>query len=166
MPRSTTPSAGGGSPVATKRHKPDRLIIVDASLSRRVAATLRERGREAKALTELGLRAALDPQVLEDVFSQYPEAVLLTGDDRMPEAHPEPIRRFRATMATVEPWDRRPRATRVGDLPQEEMWKREVSQRWAHEVAQQERATIWRYSERRRRWTPNIRNPQGKLFKA
>lgn len=139
--------------------------MVDASLSPSVAKALCERGREALALAQLGLRTARDPDVIDGVFSKYPEAVLLTGDDRMPEEHAVVIAQARATIATIEPWDRRPRALRRGQLSQEEMWKREVSQRWAHEVASQDRGSVWRYAERRRKWTPSIRNPQGKLFK-
>ena len=114
------------------------------------------------------MHKALDPVVLETVFTRYPEATLLTADDRMPEAHPVIIERLRATIATIEPWDRRPReALAVHEtLAEEELWKREVAQRWVHEMAQQDRGSLWRYAEKRRKWTPNIRNPQGRLFKA
>jgi hypothetical protein len=115
------------------------------------------------------LRQALDPAVIEGVFGRYPDAVLVTYDDRMPEEHPVIIERNRATVATVEPWDRRDRAPLFGHeiLADDELWKREVVQRWAHEMARQDRGSIWRYDrERRHKWTPNIRNPQGKLFKT
>lgn len=164
------PLAGGRSRVPTKRHsRSERLLIIDASLSSKVASRLRERGREAKSLNELDLRTALDPQVVEAVFGLYPDAVLVTYDDRMPEEHPVVIERHRATVATIEPWDRKKRAPLFGHdvLADDELWKREVTHRWAHEMALQERGSIWRYDrEKRRKWTPNIRNPQGKLFKT
>lgn len=163
------PSGGGRSRVATKRHKPpDRLLVIDESLSPKMASRLRERGREALSTLQLGLREALDPEVLEAVFGEHPEAILVTGDDRMPGEHPVVIANLRATLATVEPWERRPRAPLLEhpELAVEEVWKREVVQRWAHMMAAQDRGSIRRYArDRHVVWVPNIRNPQGKLFK-
>lgn len=161
-------SAGGRSRVATKRHKqPERLLVIDESLSPKMASRLRERGREALSTLQLGLREALDPEVLEAVFGSHPEAVLVTGDDRMPEEHPVVIANLKATIATIEPWERRPRAPLAEhpELAVEEIWKREVVQRWAHVMATQDRGTIRRYArDRHAMWSPNIRNPQGRLF--
>ena len=116
----------------------------------------------------MGLREMLDPDVLETVFRKFPQAVLVTGDDRMPEAHPSVIAELEATIATIEPWERRSRPPLAEHdvFAPDELWKREVVQRWAHVMAGQERGSIRRYSHRQAVWTPNIRNPQGKLFKA
>src|SRR4051812_15154548 len=109
--RSATPSDGGRSQVATKRrHKPkERLLVVDASLSSKLASRLRERGREAVSCGELGWAKLKDPPLLREVFAAYPEAVLVTGDDNMPLNHPLVIKAVGATIATVEPWDRKSR---------------------------------------------------------
>ncbi len=158
--RSATQSAGGRSPVATKRHRaPERLLVVDASLSGKLAGRLRERGREAKSAAELGWKDHLDPD---------PECVLVTGDDRMPLEHAAVIEEVGGTIATVEPYDRVVRAPfYVPDghaVP--EVWKRDVVQRWAHAMARQDRLSIRRYSRTHAGpWTPRIRNPQGRLFK-
>lgn len=163
-------AGGGRSRVATKPHKQqDRLLVIDENLSPKMAQRMRERGREALSAVQLGLKGVLDPQVLEFVFERYPEAVLVTGDDRMPEEHADAIARFEATVATIEPWSRRPRAPLAEHpaLGVEEVWKREVLQRWAHAMAAQDRGSIRRYSrDRRAVWRPKIRNPQGRPFVA
>lgn len=142
--------------------------MIDASLSGKLAGRLRERGRDAKSAAELGWKDHLDPDLLRAVFGAFPEAVLVTGDDRMPLEHPVVIEAVGATIATVEPYDRIPR--QPFPVPDghtaPEVWKRDVVQRWAHAMAAQESQSIRRYSRvNAAAWTPRIRNPQGRLFK-
>jgi hypothetical protein len=106
--------------------------------------------------------------MLQALFQDHPEAVLVTGDDNMPQNHPLVIKQVAATIATVEPWDRRERPPLVlpPGLSSDEAWKREVVQRWAHNMAVQASGSIRRYSrDRSVTWTPRIRQPQGRLFK-
>jgi hypothetical protein len=142
--------------------------VIDASVTPKLAHRLRERGREAVAASEKGWKDLLDPDLLEAVFSTYPEGVLVTGDDKMPQEHPVVIERVQATIATIEPWDRRerpPHAVVPPGFTNEEVWKREVVQRHAHAMALQEFRSIRRYSrDRGAVWTPRIRSPQGRLF--
>jgi hypothetical protein len=164
------PSDGGRRRVATKRHKPpERLLIVDASLAPKLASRLRERGRAAKSAGELGWKDHEDPDLLRSVFGEYPEAVLVTADDNMPADHPLIIKEVGATIATIEPWDRRPRPPLVlhDGMTADEAWKREVVHRWAHSMATQALREVRRYARDvgGKRWTPRIRNPQGQLFK-
>lgn len=169
--RSETPSGGGRSPVATKRHKAqERLLVVDASLTPKLATRLKERGREAVSANELGWKDYLDPDLLRAVFGRYPNAVLVTGDDKMPQEHPVVIAEVKATIATIEPWDRvarTPHRVTPDGLSDEEIWKREVVQRWAHKMATQDSESVRRYSrERGAPWTARVRSPQGRLFKS
>jgi hypothetical protein len=132
-----------------------------------MGSRLRERGREAQSANELGFRDFEDPDLLREVFGRFPHAVLVTADDRMPEEHPGVIEDVQATIATIEPWDRRerPPLNLPSGLSADEAWKREVVQRWAHAMANQGGGSIQRYSrEKRGAWTPRVRNPQGRLF--
>lgn len=118
---------------------------------------------------ELGWADLLDPDLLRAVFGEYPAAVLVTGDDNMPGDHPVVVVETEATIATVEPWDRRPRPPLVvpEGLSPDEVWKREVVQRWAHAMASQERRAVRRYSrERSGVWKRHVRPVQGRLFKS
>jgi hypothetical protein len=95
--------------------------------------------------------------------------VLVTADDNMPENHPLVIQEVGATLATIEPWERRERPPLVlpEGLSADEAWKREVIQRWAHKMATQEPQSIRRYARQRHGlWTPRIRTKQAKLFSA
>jgi hypothetical protein len=164
------PDAGGRLQVATRRrHKTvERLLVVDESLSPKMAHRLRERGRGAKSTVELGYGRLKDPALLRALFGDLPDAVLVTGDDNMPQNHPLVIKEVAATVATIEPWDRRDRPPLVlpPGLSSDEAWKREVVQRWAHVMAVQERQSIRRYSrDRNAIWKPRIRNPQRRLFR-
>lgn len=166
-----TQYVGGRLRVVTKPHRAgERLLVIDASLTSQPASRLRERGRQAIAVKQRGWKDLLDPDLLRNVFGEFPDAVLVTYDDRMPHEHPVVIAEVGATIATVEAWDRRPRSPHVikpDDLSNEEVWKREVVQRWAHSMALQESGSIRRYSRHRpTAWAPRIRNPQGRLFKS
>jgi hypothetical protein len=157
-------------PVATRRRhraQQERLLIVDESLSTKLAHRLRERGRDARSSAELSYGGFKDPPLLRALFSEFPQAVLITADDNMPMNHPLVIREVAATIATIEPWERRHRPPLVlqPGWSSEEAWKREVVQRWAHAMAVQEAEAIRRYSrERSGTWTLRIKNPQRRLF--
>ena len=43
--------------------------------------------------------------MLRNVCRAYPEAVLITGDDHLPEDHADVVTEVRATIATLEPWE-------------------------------------------------------------
>lgn len=131
---------------------------------------MRERGRAARSAGELGLKDHEDPDLLRALFAEHPEAVLVTSDDNMPADHPGVIKEVGATIATIEPWDRRVRDPLVlqDGMTADEAWKREVVQRWAHSMATQSRREVRRYARNvgGKVWTPRIRNPQGRLFKV
>lgn len=142
---------------------------MDASLSSKLAGRLRERGRAARSAGELGVKDHEDPDLLRAVFAEHPEAVLVTADDNMPADHPDVIKEVGATIATIEPWERRPREPLIlpENLTAEEAWKREVLQRWAHSMAVQDRRDVRRYTRNAsgRTWTPWVKPAQGSLFK-
>jgi hypothetical protein len=109
-----------------------------------------------------------DPLLLRSLFRDHPECVLVTADDNMPLNHPLIIQEVGATIATIEPWERRKREPLV--LPEfmsaDEAWKREVVQRWAHSMAIQEAGTVRRYSrETNGKWKPRIRTRQQRFFR-
>lgn len=116
------------------------LIVVDASLSPRIGTELRRRGRPAKSLAELGLQRLKDDPMLEALAHRLSEPyVLLTGDDAMPATHRPMIDATGTTVATIDA-----RWQRSGF--EQEAFKFEVSQRWAHKIASQVPLTIVRYS--------------------
>lgn len=124
-----------------------RPLAIDESLSHRLAGRLRERGREARSWKDLGLKGLNDPQVIRDVHAKLgPEAVVVTGDDHMPEDHADVIAELRATIAVVAPYNPRRRAWQAQAISPEEAWKREIVARWAHAMQTQERGSVRRYS--------------------
>ena len=64
--------------------------------------------------------------------------VLVSGDDAMPDDHPEVLAELNVTLATVDP--RRPKGI------EEAAWRRDIVHRWAHAMQIQEPGTIRRYS--------------------
>jgi hypothetical protein len=80
-----------------------------------------------------------DPLLLRSLFADHPDCVLVTADYNMPLNHPLIVDEVGATIATVEPWERRKRIPLV--LPEgisaDEAWKREVVHRWAHSAGDQ-----------------------------
>jgi hypothetical protein len=119
-------------------------------------------------VAELGYGGFLDPPLLRALFADYPEAVLVTADDNMPQNHPLIIDAVGATIATIEPWERRKRDPLVvpEGLSSDECWKREVIARWAHVMAVQELRSKRRYAkERHGEWKPRFRPRQRQLFK-
>jgi predicted nuclease of predicted toxin-antitoxin system len=67
----------------------DRVLIIDEDLSPRLARYLRERGRHARSVADLGLRNSKDPELLRELANRRTlgEWVLVTGNDAMPAEH-------------------------------------------------------------------------------
>jgi hypothetical protein len=128
-----------------------RLLVIDEDLSKRIPTELRRRGRNAKRVTQLGLKGTKDPKLLEQLHDLDPECVLITGDNDMPASHGEDLRRLGTTVAVVHPWD--PSSTRT-----EPEWEHEIVEKWAHRMEEQTAGSIIRYSlNGGRRWTPRKR---------
>jgi hypothetical protein len=128
-----------------------RLLVIDEDLSKRIPTELRRRGRNAKRVTQLGLRGTKDPKLLEELHDLDPDCVLITGDNDMPASHGEDLRRLRMTLAVVHPWD--------PDQPlTEPEWEHEIVEKWAHRMEEQSPGSIIRYSRKGgRMWTPRKR---------
>jgi predicted nuclease of predicted toxin-antitoxin system len=116
---------------------PDRVLVIDEDLNRRLSTELRRRGRVAHGIHELGLRGKLDPFVLADIFSRFADPVLVTGDDHMPDDHAAVLQEWNATVATIQPCD--------AHDPREDAYEREIVHKWAHVIAEQQTGTIRRY---------------------
>lgn len=130
---------------------PSKLLIIDVNLAKRLRTELMYRGRLAHWAGELVDKHLLDPELLPalaDALTDGPPWVLVTGDDAMPEEHPDVIAEYRVTVATIRPWDD------VETELDQEQYKREVVHRWAHSMAVQPDATVRRYSlATHRAWT-------------
>ncbi len=129
----------------------DRLIVVDACLSKRLAAQLRERKRQAVSAASLDLDQHLDPDLLRELAQRKRSWVLVTGDDSMPAEHGSVIIETRATIATIHP-----------EYPREmteHHWRMDVVQRFAHTMQSQEPGTVRRYALNGSvPWTPRRRH--------
>lgn len=115
-----------------------RLLIIDASLNKRIATDLKKRGRLTVSAAELGLKDAKDPQLLAVLGSRTDDWMLVTADDNLPAAHPVDTATSKATIATIDP-----------RIPPEfglDTWFFEVVHRWAHAMEQQPKGSIRRYS--------------------
>lgn len=129
-----------------------RLLVVDEDLSKRIATELRRRGRNAKRVTQLGLKGTKDPKLLEELHNQDPHCVLITGDNDMPASHGEDLRRLGTTVAVVHPWNPSSPLT-------EPEWEHEIVEKWAHRMEEQPFGSIIRYSLKGgRKWTPRKRS--------
>lgn len=121
----------------------ERLLVIDSCISKKVASTLRNRGRESASLAQLGLSTAEDPEVLRVLHDRYAGCVLVTADDHMPEDHADLVDRYKPTLAIVDP--------RVGkefdQSTDEDLWKWEVCMRWAHRMQEQEPQSVKRYND-------------------
>ena len=119
------------------------ILVIDADLNKRIATELKRRGRDAIALSELGLRHQKDPDLLRALAHHFGERpwVLVTGDDNMPVVHAAVIAEVSATIATIDP--RRPQDY----AENEDGWGREVAHRWAHLMERQPPSTVRRYSD-------------------
>jgi hypothetical protein len=124
-----------------------RLLVIDEDLGRRIATELRRRGRNAKRITELGLKGTKDPKLLEMLHELDPDCVLITGDNDMPASHAADLKRFMTTVAVVHPW--------VPNQPlSEPQWDHEIIEKWVHKIEEQPSGSILRYTPKAgRRWT-------------
>ncbi|HUZ42782.1 MAG TPA: hypothetical protein VMU63_00125 [Acidimicrobiales bacterium] len=131
----------------------ERLLVLDASLNRRLANELKGRGRRAVAGGEIGLGRAGDAELIRGLARRYAdeEWVLVTGDDHLPAEQAGLLEALGITVATIE-W-------RLNPAPDgREQAARDTCHRWAHAMAAQGAGTIRRYSpERNRAWTPRLR---------
>jgi hypothetical protein len=139
---------------------PSRPLHIDESLSKRLAKMLRERGRNAQSASEMGLLELKDEPALRAVYESGDDVVFVTADDSLPSDHAGVVREVRATIATIRPFElsRGWASPYQQGISEEEAWKRETVQRWAHVIADQERGTKRRYSPSGyTTWTPKIR---------
>ena len=105
------------------------LLVIDESLTNRLATQLRRRGRNAKALSELGLKGSKDDVLLAELHSQLTEPwVLVTSDDQMPLEHAATVSRLRPRLAIVDP------DVAEGYDPHTDQWECDVVHRWAHRM--------------------------------
>ena len=126
---------------------PERVLVIDENLNPRLARELRNRGRNARAIEEMGLKGADDPDLIRRTFAFYNDPVLVTSDDFMPAEHSAVLNDVQATVATIRPWT----GTDDDDYwdgkfhrdPSE--WEGEIVHRWAHIIQRQRTGTIRRY---------------------
>ena len=132
---------------------PERTLVLDASLNRRIATELKGRGRQATSAAELGMARASDPELLRGVVRRMGDQpwVLVTADDFLPAEQAGLVAELGITVATVQAQGR-------GRGVDEERFARETCHRWAHSMAAQAPAALRRYSpEANRPWTPRLR---------
>jgi len=136
-------------------------MVIDEDLNERLARELRNRGRRARAVTEIGLRGEHDTTVLRKVFDLFEDVILVTGDDSMPADHAGTIHAIAATVATVMPW-----TAKIADVGtwegrvhrNEEEWEQEIVHRWAHAMEHQAPGSVRRYTLLRHGvWKPRRR---------
>ena len=125
----------------------NRLVVIDAGLQARLAVELRTRGRAARSLRELGWHRLEDPELLGKVFADHPGAVLVTGDDSLPQAQVEKVEELRATVATLEPYELHIGAVEPpdGETSEQEAYEREIVHRWVQVMQDQPLGAIRRY---------------------
>jgi len=126
-----------------------RILVIDASLNRRLVGELKGRGRAAVSVADLGLGRSTDAELLRGLARRLAEDewVLVTADDALPEEQADLLESLEVTVATVEWRSRAPRGGR-------EQAARDTCHRWAHAMATQPAGSCRRYSpERNRRWT-------------
>lgn len=85
-------------------------------------------------------RGLKDPDLLNRIAKECPDAVLVTTDDHLPDEHAELVAKLRVTLAIVD-------AVAASGYSEEE-WKHEVVHRWAHRMVDQPSGTIRRYGLR------------------
>jgi len=135
-----------------------RLLFIDESLSKRLCAMLRQRGRAADCCSRAKLSGLLDEPLLREVYKARDDIVFVTADDGLPAEHPGILREVGATVATIAPFERGKWRAHDPGFSDEEAWKREIVHRWAHAMQEQERRTVKRYFlSGPRRWTKRKR---------
>jgi len=132
-----------------------RQLFIDEDLSPRIAGDLRHRGRaNAKSIARTAYKGMKDAELLRALARDYPEAVLVTGDDHMPAEHKRVLAETRITLAVIDPQH----PPEYG----ENEWDFEVAQRWAHKMEQQAKGSVVRYTlAGGRTWT--LRRRPGRL---
>src|SRR4051812_42655141 len=91
------PPRSGGLDVAA-----DRVVVIDEDLNPQLAQELAGRGIPARSATrDMGLAGRTDPEVIRAVAA-LDDAVLVTGDRRMPSAHRKSGRPL-SSQATISP---------------------------------------------------------------
>ena len=122
-------------------------IVVDESLSTRIATELGNRGRKSITVAALDLRGQEDGDIVRQLAERSDQWVLLTADDRLPLVWHEVIAQTCATIATIHP------VYPVSYTENE--WHHDVSHRWAHVICEQGQGTVRRYYLKTHRlWTP------------
>ena len=123
---------------------PERLLVIDASLNRRIAGELKGRGRQAASGAELGAARFTDAELIRGLARRLDDQpwVLVTADDFLPAELPELLASHAVTVATVAI----PAVRDGGSGLDEERHARETCHRWAHAMATQEQGSIRRYS--------------------
>lgn len=88
----------------------------------------------------------LDPQLLAELHRGIAEPwVFITGDDRLPFEHADVVAEHSTTIATLGgQWMRI--CERAGVVPNQDEFKHETVQRWAHVMSTQPQGSIRRYS--------------------
>lgn len=125
-------------------------IVVDESLSTRIATELGNRGREAITVAALELRGRDDGEILRRLAERSDRWVLLTADDRLPLVWKDVIDETNATVATINP------VYPVSYTENE--WHHHVTHRWAHAICQQTRGSMrWYFLTTHRVWLPRYR---------
>lgn len=127
-------------PSRTGRSRTDRTLVIDSSLSRRIAAELKGRGRRAVAVAELGLGRASDPELLKSLARRLggQDWLLVTADDWLPAEQADLVASLDLTLATVV-W------AGGGPAARREQEARETCHRWAHAMAAQAAGSARRY---------------------
>ena len=131
-----------------------RLLVIDASTNKRIATELKSRGRAARSTTEMGLRCALDPELLSALRELDDGWVLVAADDHMPEDHSDVVYDLRPTIAIIDP-------VVPADYDSDDEYERDVVHKWAHRIQLQEEGTIFRYNIRGRHVWKSPRRPSG-----
>ena len=80
---------------------PSRLLFIDESLSKRLAALLKHRGRAAVSSSEAKLLEMKDEPLLREIYKDGKDIVFVTADDDLPAEHPGVLREVGATVATA-----------------------------------------------------------------
>jgi|SRR5579859_1609664 len=128
-----------------------RRLIIDESIYPRIAVELRGRGcRDAETVGRLYHTGIKDPDLLRSLARDYPECVLVTSDDSLPQEHASMLRQTKITVATIS-------RARAPSYEQDE-WERDIIHRWAYRMEMQTKGTIRRYSlSGGRDWSPRKR---------
>jgi len=119
-----------------------RLLIIDATTNKRIATELKARGRDAVSTPAMGLRGALDAELLERLAGLDLAWVLVGADDHMPEEHADEVACYDATLAIIDPL--------TPDGYERDQFERDVVHKWAHRMQEQEQGTVYRYTVRGR----------------